>query len=231
MLTTQFFMILIFDLDDTLYDERSFVRSGLRAVAIHTEREFGWNATESFRFMANVLDSQGRGLIFDDLLAHYGKRTDTGVRALVKVYRHHKPSLSLFPAAQRTLDRYEGVAPLYLVTDGHKVVQKNKVDALGLWPHFRRVMLTHRYGIRHAKPSLYCFEQIRSAEGCDWDEMVYVADDPIKDFVNLNKKGMPTVRVLTGKHRDIEARPGFEGRIRIVDLDALPQALEALFPE
>lgn len=222
-------MILIFDLDDTLYDERGFVESGLQAVARHAEREYGWDAAESFRFMVEVLDSQGRGRIFDALLERHGKRTRGAVEALVKTYRHHKPSLSLLPAARRVLDRYEDRVPLYLVTDGHKIVQENKVEALGLWPRFRRVMITHRFGLRHAKPSIYCFERIRAAEACAWGDMVYVADNPAKDFVNLNRQGMPTVRVLTGLHRDVEAKPGYEARFRIADLDALPGVLATTF--
>ena len=31
--------------------------------------------------------------------------------------------------------------------------------------------------------------------------MVYVGDDPNKDFVNLNPLGMKTVRVLTGRFK------------------------------
>lgn len=221
-------MILIFDLDDTLYDERSYVDSGLRAVATYGADEFGWDAGEAFRFMTEVLERAGRGRIFDAVLERHGLLTRGRVEALVKVYRHHKPSLTLFPAAQRVLDRYRDQAPLYLVTDGHKIVQSNKVAALGLWQIFRRVMITHRFGIRHAKPSTYCFERIRALEGCAWADMVYVADNPAKDFVNLNRKGMPTVRVLTGQHSAVPAKPGFEARHRIPDLDALPAVLEAL---
>jgi len=58
--------------------------------------------------------------------------------------------------------------------------------------------------------------------------MVYVADNPAKDFVNLNRQGMPTVRVLTGLHRDVEAKPGYEARFRIADLDALAGVLDEI---
>ncbi|MEQ9606157.1 MAG: HAD family hydrolase [Kiloniellaceae bacterium] len=221
-------MILIFDLDDTLYDERSYVDSGLRAVAAHGARAFGWDAEEAFRCMTEVLAREGRGRLFDAVLERHGLATRGRVAALVKVYRHHVPDLALFPAARRVLDRYRDKAPLYLVTDGHKGVQANKVTALDLWPRFRRVMITHRFGIRHAKPSTYCFERIRALEGCAWADMVYVGDNPAKDFVNLNRQGMPTVRVLTGLHRDTPAQPGYEARHRIPDLDALPGVLDAL---
>ena len=51
--------------------------------------------------------------------------------------------------------------------------------------------------------------------------MVYVGDNPAKDFVNLIPLGMKTVRVLTGHHKDVVARPGFDAEITIPDLDQL----------
>ena len=223
-------MILIFDLDDTLYDERSFVISGLRAVAHHGEAEFGWDAGTSLHFMTGVLESKGRGRIFDDWLGAHGKCTRGRVNECVKIYRHHRPVLSLFPAARAVLDRYGSVLPLYLVTDGHKIVQRNKVDALGLWPHFRRVLITHRFGRHNAKPSTHCFERIRESERCHWPDLIYVGDNPSKDFVNLNRIGARTVRVLTGVHRDRKASPEFDAQHTIADLNELPRLLDELIP-
>lgn len=222
-------MILIFDLDDTLYDESSFVTSGLGAVARHGEEAYGWNAGDSLAFMLDVLEREGRGRVFDRWLASHAQLSKTRVAECVKIYRHHRPSLELFPAARVVLDTFRGRVPLYLVTDGHKIVQKNKVEALGLFAEFRRVLITHRFGIRHAKPSPHCFERIRQAEGCSWANMVYVGDNPAKDFVNLRPLGALTVRVQTGGHRDVVARPGHDAQITLPDLGALPEVLAAHF--
>ena len=78
------------------------------------------------------------------------------------------------------------------------------------------------FGVKHAKPSTYCFEKIRQAEQCQWYEMVYIGDNPAKDFVNLNKLGMPTVRVLTGVHKNALAKPGFDAKFTIQNLNELP---------
>lgn len=220
--------ILIFDLDDTLYDERIYVESGLRAVARFGAERFGWDPEESFAFMVDVLDREGRGAIFNRWLARHGKESRALVIHCVKLYRHHEPVLRLDPHAARLLPVWAAERPLYLVTDGHKIVQQRKVDALGIAPYFRRVFITHRYGIRHAKPSLHCFDLIRRREGCDWSKLIYVGDNPAKDFVGLNRMGGHTVRVLTGVHRAAEAAPGHEAQHRIPDLGALPRLLEQL---
>lgn len=224
-------MILIFDLDDTLYDERSYVDSGLRAVAGYGQARFGWDAGASFDLMTEVLEAEGRGRIFDAWLAAHGKAGRGLIEACVRVYRHHAPAISLSPAGRRALDRCKDSTPLYLVTDGHKLVQTKKVEALGIAGYFRRILITHRFGRARAKPSAYCFELIRAQEGCGWRDMVYVADNPAKDFVSLNQLGMPTIRVLTGEHRGVVASPGWDGRVRIESLDALPPVIAALEAE
>jgi putative hydrolase of the HAD superfamily len=148
------------------------------------------------------------------------------VRECVALYRHHIPRISLAPEAQEFLRRWPGRP--YLVTDGHKVVQAKKVEALAIAPLLKRVYITHRYGVCHAKPSPYCFDLIRRAERCEWEDLVYVGDNPAKDFVSLNALGCTTVRVMTGEHAKSIAAPGFDGLHRINSLSKLSALLQTL---
>ncbi|WP_327460392.1 HAD family hydrolase [Sphingomonas sp.] len=218
-------MILIFDLDDTLYVERTYVQSGFRAVAAWGERRFGWPAEQSYGSMLETLDREGRGAVFDEWLAAHGRRSATLVAEAVRTYRQHEPDIQLAPEAAELLRRYRRW-PLYLVTDGHKLVQLRKVQALAIEPLFRKVFITHRYGIANAKPSTLCFERIRSRERCDWRDMVYIGDNPAKDFVNLRPLGMRTVRVLTGEHKNRPASESQEAEFRIASLTDLPPLIE-----
>jgi putative hydrolase of the HAD superfamily len=219
-------MILIFDLDDTLYDEMTFVRSGLRAVAHYGKESFAWDAEESQSFMLTHLQKHGRGKVFDEWLRSHGSYSAARVAACVSVYRHHRPEISLFPSAERMLTLYQGKCPMYLVTDGHKMVQKKKIEALKLEWAFKHCFITHRYGIRHAKPSLYCFDLIRRAERCSWSSICYVGDNPAKDFVNLNLVGALTVRTSTGSHASVVAPFGYDASATIPNLLDLPDVLE-----
>jgi len=200
-------MVIIFDLDDTLYNEIDYVRGGLAAVARHGEGAFGWDRQESFRMMIEILEKRGRGKIFDHWLSAGNRYSKRAVSACVRVYRRHTPAIRLYREAEMVLTSFEDV-PLYVVTDGNKIVQARKIDALGLAERFCRVYVTHRYGIRNAKPSTYCFELIRNRERCKWRDMVHVGDNPAKDFVSLNPLGVTTVRVLTGGYQSVKAKPG-----------------------
>lgn len=212
-------MILIFDLDDTLYPEETFVQSGFRAVAHWLKEEFDWDALDSLEIMNHILAKQGRGAVFDALLQKKGMLSKQLVKQCVRVYRHHAPSISLIPAATEILARSD--KPLYLVTDGNKIVQRNKIRALGIESRFKKTFITHRFGIKSAKPSTYCFDKIRMMEKCQWRDMVYVGDNPAKDFVNLNPLGCVTIRVLTGEHGRAKAKPGHDAQHRIGSLSQL----------
>jgi putative hydrolase of the HAD superfamily len=218
-------MVLIFDLDDTLYDEMSFVRSGLRAVANFGWTSFGWDAEQSFAFMETHLVKHGRGKIFDEWLQSNSAYSISRVSTCIRIYRHHRPNIALYPTTSQVLRHFLTLYPLYLVTDGHKIVQKNKIEALQIAPLFKRTLITHRFGIRHAKPSLHCFDIIRRAEQCSWSKMVYVGDNPAKDFVNLNQQGTLTIRVRTGSYASVLARPGHDARLTIPDLSHLQDTI------
>lgn len=220
-------MVLIFDLDDTLYDERIYVESGFRAVAEFGRSSFGWDGEASFRFMLDVLDREGRGAVFDRWLEAHNSYSKKLVRACLRCYRGHTPRLWLNDEARTLLPQLKD-HPLYLVTDGHKIVQQRKVEALGIAPLFRRIFITHRHGVRNAKPSTYCFERIRQLESCRWPDMTYIGDNPAKDFVNLNRQGAHTVRVLTGVHRSAQAAPGYEAQHRIAHLGCFLPLLSKL---
>lgn len=222
-------MIAIFDLDDTLYDESTFVDSGFSAVAQYGEDRFGWPAENSLHRLRALLAQYGRGRVFNLWLAENGVTTRSAIQRCVQVYRHHTPELELDPHAARVLDRLEGRVRLYLVTDGHKVVQTNKVRALGLEDRFDRVLITHRFGTHNAKPSLYCFSRIRQWENVEWSSMTYVGDNPAKDFVSLNRVGARTVRVGTGRHRDDPAQPGYAAQHDIPHLGELDRVCPEWF--
>ncbi|MEH6588504.1 MAG: HAD family hydrolase [Halioglobus sp.] len=221
-------MILIFDLDDTLYDERTYVDSGLMAVAKYGLAYFGWEVESSYRFMQYVLEKKGRGHIFDLWLETHGRMSKKLVAECVRVYRHHTPDIKLSGSAAELLPSVALEYPLYLVTDGHKIAQRKKVEALEIMPLFRRVLITHRFGLRHSKPSTYCFNLIRNAEKCGWNDLVYVGDNPAKDFVNIKRNGVHTIRLLAGQHSNDVARCGYEADFSIRDLSLIPELLQKL---
>lgn len=210
-------MVLIFDLDNTLYDEASFVRSGFLAVAEHLSSVIPINKKNIYCRLLELLELHGRGKTFDMILGEYSLRTKKNIKKCISVYRFHKPNIKLYPDARKVLKNLKD-HELYLVTDGNKLVQFSKINALGLKNLFTKMYATGCYGLKAVKPSLYCFEKIKQLEGCKWSEMVYIGDDPSKDFINLNRVGAKTVRVCSGRFAEIKAKHGFEAKYKIENI-------------
>jgi putative hydrolase of the HAD superfamily len=216
-------MVLVFDLDDTLYDETTFVHSGFKAVAAFLYEEFAVPAEQVYSLLAGRL-SAGRGRIFDEVLGQMGIFSRKNVGKCLAVYRSHKPDIALYRDAEECLRRFRQ-SPLYIVTDGNKLVQQNKLSALGLPSIVKSCFITHRYGLRHAKPSPYCFLKICERERVQPQQVVYIGDNPHKDFVGIKALGFKTVRILRGHFKDILKEDPFEADRRIESLDALTEKL------
>jgi putative hydrolase of the HAD superfamily len=212
-------MILVFDLDDTLYDELTFVHSGFQAVARFLEAKEAIPARAGFDYLWRALP-EGRGRLFDQLLSEYGLYSQKGVAACISVYRGHSPAIQLDPDAEACLTRFASF-PKYLVTDGNKLTQRNKIKALGLKSRFKHCYVTHCYGIKRAKPSPYCFQKICEREKVRPEQVVYIGDNPHKDFVGIKPLGFKTVRIMKGLHKTVEKPPEYEAAARIKSLNEL----------
>ena len=220
-------MIVAFDLDDTLYPEETFVRSGFRAVARALHERWGIPEDEALETMWRSLERHGRGRQFDDVVEAFGLHGRQSVARLVSIYRHHPPSISLPPESRTALEELLP-RPLYVVTDGHKVVQHNKIEALGLSPFLRHAYITHRYGVHHRKPSVHVFELLMRRERCRADDIVYVGDDPSKDFVGLRPLGVHTIRVRTGRHSGVVVPPDEDAERTIDSIAEVPAIVAEL---
>ncbi len=194
--------VLVFDLDDTLYDELSYVLSGFSAVSKFLKETKGLSAKTTFSTMKNLLETEGRGHIFDNLLKKYGIYTKTLLKQCIHIYRHHIPKIELDRDAVEMFKRYKK-SPIYLVTDGHKIVQDLKIKALKLDKKMKYCYLTNRFGIKNQKPSPHCFLLICKKEKVLPEQVIYIADNPSKDFIGIKPLSFQTVRILRGRYKDI----------------------------
>jgi len=218
-------MILVFDLDDTLYDESQFVRSGFASVSRFLAPALGVSEGNLFARMCLILEKQGRGRVFDAIMAEHNESGAPSVSKCVEVYRDHTPTIELTNEVRECLRILSKHFPMYLVTDGDPDVQKRKIAALRLDQYFNGFFPTWSYGLEAGKPSLSCFNMIRQIENVSWREITYVGDDPHKDFVSLRMVGARTVRIHTGRFANITAAPGFDAEIHI---SSFPEILEVL---
>ena len=146
------------------------------------------------------------------------------VSKCLSVYRLHIPDITLSNISVTVLKRLtEKYRNMYLVTDGNLTFQRNKISSLQLNKYFHKCMPTYQYGRKHSKPSLYCFGLIKSWEGVDYSNLVYIGDNPHKDFVSLNAVGAMTIRINTGMFKDVRLDAAHEATYFI---DSLEEVLD-----
>jgi putative hydrolase of the HAD superfamily len=177
--------LVIFDLDDTLYSEKDYVRSGYKEIACHFVEIDDmanklWNAFKNGEKAINYVLKQERLL------------SPKNIEFCLNIYRNHQPKISLYPDAEKLLSRLknEGIH-LGLITDGRPEGQRAKIKALGIEHYFEKIIITDELGgIDFRKPNTKAFEEMQQFFGVPYDEMIYVGDNPQKDFIAPQKLGM-----------------------------------------
>lgn len=188
---------VVFDLDDTLYPEIDYVKSGFCEVGKEIERHFGIkNAYGKLYdyFLIDKNDVYGRVLRDCNVSFNQGDISD-----LIEIYRTHKPQLTLSDEVKDTLSalRANGLK-LGIITDGRPHQQWAKIKALGVDKLVDHIIVTDELGgIEYRKPNPKAFEMMCSRFCIKFEEMVYVGDNPQKDFL-IGKYGVTTVKVGNG---------------------------------
>jgi len=186
---------IVFDLDDTLYPERTYVLSGFCAVSTWAEEHLGIPANQGFTELHRLFDEGIRGNTFNRWLESHGLKPDRWVPQMVQVYRKHNPQIAPYPEVPELLQRLSPRYRLGLVSDGYVKVQKRKLAALNLTSCFDVLVFSDEWGREAWKPSSRPFEIVLERLGVTGSEAVYVADNPHKDFLGARQVGMWAVRV------------------------------------
>ena len=192
---------VLFDLDDTLYPEIEFVKSGFRVVARYLGSRYHFDEDLLFSQMLDTLQREGRGKVFDELLHKLGHYSEEKVKLLVYLYRSHCPTIHLYEDVLPTIEqlRQSGFR-LGILTDGMASVQKNKAMALSVESLFDIVIYTDELGRECWKPSTISYMVALDLLQVSPSQAVYIGDDPSKDFIGPNSMGILTIQI----HRKME---------------------------
>ncbi|MDH5378144.1 MAG: HAD family hydrolase [Gammaproteobacteria bacterium] len=216
---------VVFDVDDTLFPESSFVDSGFRAVSDFVRSEY---AVDGFYEEAMLLFQQGsRGRIFNKVLEKLKILSDDLVRQLIDVYREHEPDIHLFKDARHILPLLVEKYNLAIITDGYFNVQRKKVKALKISHYFQKIIYTDEHGKHNWKPSEFAYLKVQNEFFSEGKECVYIGDNPSKDFVSPNKLGWLSIQIVRSEseYGHLVAAKDGEAQYRLHSLMELPSLL------
>ena len=237
--------VVLFDLDDTLFDHQRAVslgvtakrraHGGVLAEADDAEEARRWHHLEEVhysRYLHGELDlQQQRRVRVQEFLGHHGIRLDDA-RAdawYADYLAHYDRSWLLHDDALPCLDALEESIPgvqFGIITNAELNYQTPKLDRLGLSPRMRHVVGSGEVG--HPKPDARIFEHACDLFGVPPQEAVYVGDRLQTDARGAADAGLTGVwldrGVVVPKPEEVaEARAA--GVVVIQSLAELPGAL------
>lgn len=177
---------IIFDLDDTLMQERDFLESAYREIASLIPE----HAEEAYALLLRSYD-EGRDP-FGTLISHYHLPIEK--QDLLTLYRHHHPRLCLSPDAQALLDELKARnIPMGIISDGRSCTQRAKIQALGLEAYIPRsaIIISEEFGSAKPDPRNYSYFH----HYYPGHRYIYVGDNPTKDFIAPRKLGWLTIGI------------------------------------
>lgn len=174
---------VVFDLDDTLYKEIEFLRSGYSAVIeyLKTHHNFRPNLE---KLMSLYLENKNP---FEFVLE---KVSDCSMEKLLEIYRFHKPQLQISKENIQLFNEFreQGIV-LGVITDGRSVTQRNKIESLGLFSFFKdNIIISEECGFEKPNHINYSFFE-NKYPGYKY---FYIGDNIRKDFVYPNSSSFWT---------------------------------------
>ena len=176
---------VIFDLDDTLYLEKDYVKSGYNLIA------------KAFPEVVNMSEKLWQvflrgGKAIDEVLLSEGLLTEENKQKCLKIYRNQIPNINLDSAVVNLLSGLKDKGyKLGIITDGRPEGQRAKIKSLDLERYVDQIIVTDELGGEiMRKPNEKAFVLICEKLGVNYENAVYVGDNPKKDFIAPEKLGM-----------------------------------------
>ena len=218
---------MVFDLDDTLISEKEYIKSGYRHIAGIIEDRLAMDKNQVFDdlmslFKVSPLNVFNR--LYDKYKIEYSKEM---ILDLVKEYRGHFPDIQFYNDVLPCLTELKRLGiQVGIITDGYAIAQRQKLKAVQADKYFDEIIVTDVLGRDFWKPHPKAFELIVEILEVDFNEMIYVGDNPEKDFYISKTYPIKTVRIIRdGVHSDKNYFRDIKEDIKIISLKDIKNLL------
>ena len=223
--------VVVFDLDDTLISEKGYIKSGYCHIAGIIKDRFAMDKNQVFDdlmslFKVSPLNVFNR--LYDKYQIEYSKEV---ILDLVKEYRGHFPDIQFYDDVLPCLSELKrsGVK-VGIITDGYSIAQRQKLKAIQADEYFDEVIVTDELGREYWKPHPKAFELMKEKFEVNFDDMIYVGDNPEKDFYISSIYPIKTVRIfrVNGVYSITKALKNINPTFEIYKLDCLNEIIKSI---
>ncbi|MFT6989276.1 MAG: putative hydrolase of the HAD superfamily [Paraglaciecola sp.] len=197
---------IIFDLDNTLYDESVYILAVFQLFAKNNQID-----------AAPVLSNYHKGLrknnsdILEELLRMAGANNSANHIELFNYYASASVDVSLAETIKSLLKELRDKGyKLGLLTNGVISVQQNKVRILDVARYFDDIQYARSRGSEFEKPHQSAFKHSCMALGTEPHQTLMVGDDQVNDIQGAVKVGLKTYYLgneITDEHTDLLGLP------------------------
>lgn len=191
---------VVFDLDDTLAPEVLFVKSGYKAIAECISDTCIQSSEEIYKMLMEEFEKEHQN-VFNRVLRRLelpdGKEE---ILDLVKKYREHEVDASVYKYYEDVIPVLEKLKKskilLGIVSDGFSISQHNKAKVLNTDKYFDKIVFTEDLGKDASKPHPDGFDSICKAFNLEPENLLYIGDNPRKDFAIKKYRNIMTARIV-----------------------------------
>lgn len=213
--------LIIFDLDNTLYDENTYFNSVFLAFC----KRYNF-PTDPIK---KVLDHQSR-IREKDIFKSFLNLLPSGFSQLLheelfSLYCSLKTPLSPYEDAQRLLNFLQKKNFLFaILTNGSVQAQQNKIRNLGFEKY--PIFYAREFGREYEKPNPLSFQRVLQHFNIKAEASIFVGDNPKNDIIGSQKVGMHGFWLKRGYTSFLECN---EAKYTIASLDELKDFIEKSF--
>lgn len=176
--------VVVFDLDDTLYNELDYLKSAFKDIARRISSG-DWKSLYAYMFSLH----RSKKNVFQIISENHQIEIPT----LIDWYRSHQPEIHLFDGVFELLTQIKQKGgKLAVITDGRVKTQMSKLESLGITHFFDDIIISEAIGFE--KPHLTNFQVI--TEKMHGNQYFYIADNFKKDFITPNAQGWTTIGLI-----------------------------------
>ncbi len=188
---------VIFDLDDTLISEKEYIKSGYFHISKVLSLKIGISKENIFADLMELFQVSSNN-VFNRLYEKYNiQYSKEMILNLVHEYRGHFPDVQFYDDVLSCLQELKSAGiKTGIITDGYVVAQRQKLIAVEADKYFDEIIVTDELGREYWKPHPKAFKLMKEKLKVNFDEMIYIGDNPEKDFYISKIYPIKTCRII-----------------------------------
>ena len=176
--------VIVFDLDDTLYNEIDYLRSAYMELAKELKPK---NWEELFSYLFSLYRNN------KNVFEYVSENFDIPLTELIEGYRNHLPNITPFDSVFEKLQNIKNrEGKIAILTDGRKTTQRNKIKALGLLPYIDHIVISDEIGSEKPHENNFTSVELKFK----LSNYYYIGDNVRKDFITPKRLGWQTIALL-----------------------------------